>query len=344
MPIFRFEAMNSQGQTIKNEVEAVSEEEAIQKIRAQKLFPTSVKPKVGRRGLTTGAGQKRKKSFAIGGVSDKQLTLFTRQLSTLQDAGLPIVRSLKILEGQLKPGVLKNTLITVADDVEGGMTFSEALAKHPKAFDKLYTNMVRAGEVGGVLDEILQRLADFREKSRRLQKQIVGAMVYPVAVITVAGGILWGIMTFIVPKFKQMFVELDVQLPAMTLMLIAFSDFIKNSWYWIPAGIVGFILFIKAIGATTCGRYILDKIKLRIPLFGNDPEQGRHRALHPHARHPRRLRRAHPRGAEHHQGHRRKHGHRPRHRPRARQHPRGREHRRAARPEQDLRRHGGQHG
>ena len=125
-------------------------------------------------------------------MSDKQLTLFTRQLSTLQDAGLPIVRSLKILEGQLKPGVLKNTLITVTDDVEGGMTFSEALAKHPKAFDKLYTNMVRAGEVGGVLDEILQRLADFREKSRRLKKQIVGAMIYPAAVITVAGGILCG--------------------------------------------------------------------------------------------------------------------------------------------------------
>ncbi len=159
-------------------------------------------------------------------------------------------------------------LITVTDDVEGGMTFSEALAKHPKAFDKLYTNMVRAGEVGGVLDEILQRLADFREKSRRLKKQIVGAMIYPAAVISVAGGILWGIMTFIVPKFKQIFVELDVQLPAMTLMLIAISDFVKNSWYWVPAGIVGFFLFIKAVGATTVGRYILDKVKLRIPLFG----------------------------------------------------------------------------
>jgi len=125
MPVFRFEAMNSQGQTIKNEVEAVSEEEAIQKIRAQKLFPTSVKPKVGRRGLQAGPGaRRRKKGIAIGGVSNKQLTLFTRQLSTLQDAGLPIVRSLKILEGQLKPGVLKNTLIAVSDDVEGGMTFS----------------------------------------------------------------------------------------------------------------------------------------------------------------------------------------------------------------------------
>jgi type IV pilus assembly protein PilC len=259
--------MNSQGQTIKNEVEAISEEEAIQKIRAQKLFPTSVKPKVGRRGLQ--AGGRRRKTFAIGSVSGKQLTLFTRQLSTLQDAGLPIVRSLKILEGQLKPSVLKNVLITVTDDVEGGMTFSEALAKHPKAFDKLYTNMVRAGEVGGVLDEILQRLADFREKSRRLKKQIIGAMIYPCCVITVAGGILWAIMTFIVPKFKQIFVELDVTLPTMTLMLISFADFVKNSWYWIPTAIIGFFLFIKAVGATSIGRYIIDKIKLKIPLFGN---------------------------------------------------------------------------
>jgi type IV pilus assembly protein PilC len=269
MAVFRFEAMNSQGQTIKNEVEAVSEEEAIQKIRAQKLFPTSVKPKVGRRGVQTGPGARRqKKSLAIGGVSNKQLTLFTRQLSTLQDAGLPIVRSLKILEGQLKPGVLKNTLIAVSDDVEGGMTFSEALAKHPKAFDKLYTNMVRAGEIGGVLDEILQRLADFREKSQRLKKQIIGAMIYPAAVITVAGGIVSGIMVYIVPKFKQMFMELDVTLPAMTLMLIAFSDFMKNSWYWGLAFIAGTYLFLKAVSATTPGRYVVDKIKLRVPLFG----------------------------------------------------------------------------
>ena len=216
MPVYRFEAMNAQGQTIKNEIDAVSEEEAIQKIRAQKLFPTSVKVKADRRGGLVAGQKRRKKSFTIGGVSNKQLTLFTRQLSTLQDAGLPIVRSLKILEGQLKPGVLKNMLITVADDVEGGMTFSEALAKHPKAFDKLYVNMVKAGEIGGVLDAILQRLADFREKSQRLKKQIIGAMIYPAAVITVAGGIVGGILTFIVPKFKKMFEELDVELPPMT--------------------------------------------------------------------------------------------------------------------------------
>ena len=270
MPVYRFEAMNAQGQSVKNEIEAISEEEAIEKIRAQKLFPTSIKQKADRRGSTTvGAGRRKKTTMTIGGVSNKQLTTFTRQLSTLQDAGLPIVRSLRILEGQLKPGVLKNTLITVSDDVEGGQTLSESMGKHPKAFDKLYINMVRAGEIGGVLDAILQRLADFREKALRLKKQIIGAMIYPVAVVTVAGGILAGILTFIVPKFKAMFDELDVELPGMTLMLMAFSDFMKNRWYWGIAGIVGVIVFVKALGATSGGRYIIDKIKLKLPVFGN---------------------------------------------------------------------------
>ena len=268
MPVYRFEAMNAQGQSVRNEIEAISEEEAIQKIRAQKLFPTSVKQKVDRRATTPGGRRRPKKTFTIGGVSNKQLTLFTRQLSTLQDAGLPIVRSLKILEGQLKPGVLKNVLGTVGEDVEGGMTFSESLAKHPKAFDKLYVNMVRAGEIGGVLDTILQRLADFREKAQRLKKKILGAMIYPVAVVTVAGAILAGIMIFIVPKFKEMFEEFDVELPAITLTLMAVSDFIAHRWYWGIAGIIGIIVFVKAVAATAGGRYIIDKIKLKLPLFG----------------------------------------------------------------------------
>ena len=268
MPTYRFEAMNAQGQSVKNEIDALSEEEAIQKIRSQKLFPTSIKEKIDRSARPVGGGKGRKRTLTIGGVSNKQLTTFTRQLSTLQDAGLPIVRSLKILEGQLQPGALKNTLLSVADDVEGGMTFSEALGKHPKAFDKLYVNMVRAGEIGGVLDAILQRLADFREKAQRLKKKILGAMIYPIAVLVVAGAIVAGIMAFIVPKFKKMFVELDVELPPMTVMLIGASDFIKNSWYWGLAIIFGMFMVSKAVGATSGGRYIIDKIKLKVPLFG----------------------------------------------------------------------------
>jgi len=268
MPVYRFEAMNAQGQTIKSEIDAVNEEEAIQKIRAQKLFPTSIKQRVERaaRGVVA---KKRGKTLAIGGVSAKQLTTFTRQLSTLQDAGLPIVRSIKILEGQLRPGALKNTLISVAEDVEGGMTFSEALGKHPRVFDKLYVNMVRAGEVGGVLDAILQRLADFREKSQRLKRKVIGAMVYPAFVLTAATGIVSAIMVFVIPKFKKMFQELDVTLPKLTLTLLAIADFIQYRWYWGVIAIVGVWLVIKAIGATGPGRYVIDKIKLSLPVFGN---------------------------------------------------------------------------
>ena len=270
MATYRYEAMNAQGQAVKQEIDANSEEEAIQKIRAMKLFPTSIKEKAGatKRGTSAAGPKKSKKSLAIGGVSNKALTLFTRQLSTLQDAGLPIVRSLKILEGQQKPGALKNILVEVTEDVEGGMTFSEALAKHPRAFDKLYVNMVRAGEIGGVLDAILQRLADFREKAQRLKKQIIGAMIYPAAVITVAGGILAGILTFIVPKFKKMFDELNVELPILTQVLIAFSDFVANKWYWGLAIIFGTIIVMKTLAATSGGKFILDRVKLKLPVFG----------------------------------------------------------------------------
>src|SRR5262249_52297297 len=146
-----------------------------------------------------GKTKKRKKtqSFTIGGVSTKHLCTFTRQFSTLQDAGLPVLRSLKILEGQMRPGVLKNALIDVVDDVESGSSLSEAFGKHPKCFDRLYVNMVKAGEAGGALEVILQRLADFKEKAQSLKRRVTGAMVYPVVVVIVAICILSFIMIFI---------------------------------------------------------------------------------------------------------------------------------------------------
>lgn len=272
MPVFKFEAMNAQGEAVKDEVEAANSEEAIQKIRAKNLFPTNVaekaakKAKKGKPGATA-VGQS-KKSLAIGGVNAKALTTFTRQLSTLQDAGLPVVRSIKILEHQMKPGALKNCLIDVADDVESGSTFSEALAKHPRIFDKLYVNMIRAGEIGGVLDQILQRLADFREKAARLKKKVIGAMIYPTVVVTVAGGILAGIMIFIVPQFEKMFLEFDSELPALTLTLMGIARFLQEEWY-VGLGIIfGLVVLYKAIGATGAGKFMLDTVKLKLPVFG----------------------------------------------------------------------------
>ena len=267
MPVFTYEALDSQGQEVRGEIEAVSSDEAIVKIRNKSYFPTNVKEKAVKRQRTAGGGRK-KKSFAFGKVKAKQLCTFTRQLSTLQDAGLPIVRSLKILEEQQKPGVLKNQLAEVAEDVEGGSTLSEALGKHPKTFDKLYVNMVRAGEAGGVLDSILERLAGFMEKSQRLKKQVISALIYPAAVITVAGLILAGIMVYIIPKFKEMFSDMRIELPALTQMLITISDWLKNYYYLIPLIPFGLFVSMKVVGANKTGRYIIDKIKLKIPLFG----------------------------------------------------------------------------
>ena len=270
MPTYVFEALNNAGEEVKDEIEAQSSEDAINRIREMGYYPTRVKEKGGSRKKFAATVTKRKKgrSIAIGGVSNKSLTVFTRQLSTLQDAGLPIVRSLKILEGQMKPGVLKNTLMGVAEEVEGGSTLSEAMAKYPKAFDRLYVNMVRAGEAGGVLDTILQRLADFREKSMKLRKKIIGAMIYPCVVVTIAISILSFIIIYIIPKFEDMFREFEIELPAPTRFLISVSVNVRT-WIWYVIGIpIALLIFYRLIRQSSGGRYVTDKIKLKLPLFG----------------------------------------------------------------------------
>jgi type IV pilus assembly protein PilC len=272
MPTFKFEGMDTNGTEVKDTVDAANEEEAQQKVKAMGYFVT----KLTALGGGGGKGGKKKgkrsaksrKTFTIGGVSQKMLTIFTRQLSTLQDAGLPVLRSLRILEKQMKPSVLKNSLIDVVEDVESGMTLSEAFARHPKAFDRLYVNMVRAGEAGGALEVILKRLAEFKEKSQSLKKKIIGAMVYPAVVICVAVGILMFIMVFIIPKFKSIFVDFNLQLPWMTKMLIDISDWMAKYWFWIPIFPVAFWLMLKLIRLSKTGNYVLDWLTLFIPIVG----------------------------------------------------------------------------
>src|SRR5580765_2770481 len=186
MPVYSYEAMDqSTGAEVKDVVEAATEAEAQALVRQKGFFVTKIaekgrdKKKKDKDKKKGGAGGKKKKTFTLGGVNAKKLCTFTRQLSTLQDAGLPILRSLRILEGQAKPGALKNSLIGVIDDVEGGNTLSEAMAKQPKAFDNLYVNMVKAGEAGGALEVILQRLAEFKERAQSLKRKVQGAMIYP---------------------------------------------------------------------------------------------------------------------------------------------------------------------
>ncbi len=193
MPVFKYEALDSQGVAVKDEIEALSQKEAINKIRNMGYFPTKVQTGkagegAGKKGAGKGkAGAKQKPRRGAGGrVKVRLVTQFARQLSTLQDAGLPILRSLRILEEQQKSGTFKRVIGYTADDIEGGATLSEALSRFPKTFDKLFVNMVAAGETGGVLDLILARLADFMEKTQKLKAKVKGAMIYPLVVLTAA--------------------------------------------------------------------------------------------------------------------------------------------------------------
>ncbi|WP_437205401.1 type II secretion system F family protein [Planctomicrobium sp. SH664] len=274
MPVFQYEAMDNTGLEIKETIEAPTEQEAQQIIREKGFFVTKISEKTSRKKKddktkqTKQAGPRKKATFSIGGVSAKKLTMFTRQLSTLQDAGLPILRSLKILEIQSKPGPLKNALMGVIEDVESGNTLSEAMAKQPKAFDNLYVNMVKAGEAGGALEIILQRLAEFQERSQSLKRKVKGAMVYPVAVITVATLIVGFIMYYIIPKFKQIFLDFGVELPGITVVLINMSDNVVNYWYLIPVVPISLLIMYKLIRKNKTGAYIIDRITLKIPVLG----------------------------------------------------------------------------
>ena len=274
MPTYAFEAMNASGQEVKEEIEATSSEEAIAKIRGKGYFPTKVREKAGKKKVQKkkeeSTGPTRKMPFSLGGVPRKQLVSFTRQLSTLQDAGLPILRSLQILEQQQKPGLLKAIIGGVADEVEGGGTLSDAMSKYPKAFDKLYTNMINAGEAGGVLDLILARLADFMEKAAKLKKKVIGAMIYPAVVISIAVGIVSMIMIVVIPKFEDIFKDFKLDLPTPTKILLATSRWFANDYGWAYIIATPFVLvgLIKLIKLSEGGRYAIDLIKLKIPILG----------------------------------------------------------------------------
>jgi type IV pilus assembly protein PilC len=279
MPTYSYEAMNSSGQEVKDELEAASSEEAIQKIRGKGYFPTKVREKAAKKSKSKGKNAspdtgpvevKRKMPLSIGGVARKQLVAFTRQLSTLQDAGLPILRSLQILEEQQKPGLLKAIIGGVADEVESGGTLSDAMAKYPKAFDKLYVNMINAGEAGGVLDLILNRLADFMEKAAKLKAKVLGAMIYPAVVISIAVGVVSMIMIFVIPKFQTIFKDFGTKLPAVTQVLLDVSYWFAQQygWAYIICFPFVFILTMRLIRMSDGGKYVTDAIMLKIPILG----------------------------------------------------------------------------
>ncbi|MCR9118317.1 MAG: type II secretion system F family protein [bacterium] len=269
MPTFVFEAMDATGHEIKDEIEAGTQDEAAQTIRQMGYFPTKIQPKREGGGLLGGGGKKKKaKTFAIGGASGKQKTIFTRQLSILQDAGLPILRSLRILENMQKPGALKNSLMDVCDEIEAGATLSEAMAKSPKVFDRLYINMIRAGEAGGALETILQRLAEFMERAQALKNTIISAMIYPAVVVVFACGILTLIMLFIVPTFDELFQDFELELPPPTLFLISLSRKMAYGWPLVFLVPIALFIFIKLVTRFKAGRMGFNQFVMQIPLIG----------------------------------------------------------------------------
>ncbi|MEO1583643.1 MAG: type II secretion system F family protein [Planctomycetota bacterium] len=288
MATFAYEALNEKGKSQKGTVEATSAEEAQAKIKSDGFFPTSIREQKvkGKAAKAKSDGKaapaKKKQSASVSlpwsKVKAKNMTLFTRQLSTLQDAGLPLLRSLQILESQQKPGLLKNVLIGVCEEVEGGSSLSDAMGKYPKAFDTLYVKMVAAGEIGGVLDIILQRLSEFMEKSQRLKRRIKGAMVYPIAVVLFALLIVTGIMWFIIPQFQAIFADFGVALPALTVWLTEASAWVAGTaspdqavpgaLILLPSPFVVYILF-KLIRKAGPGKAATDTIFLWTPIFGN---------------------------------------------------------------------------
>ncbi|MBA3846841.1 MAG: type II secretion system F family protein [Planctomycetes bacterium] len=272
MAVFAFKAHDKRtNKEISDSIEAGSEVEAIASIKRRGFLPIEVKEVRARSGKSAAAGGGKKGGgFSMfGGVKAKQVTLFTRQLSTLQDAGLPIVQSMQILTDMQRPGAFKSSLTRVTEDVANGTQLSEAMAQFPKIWDRLYTNLVRAGETAGALDTVLRRLAEFREKAQSLKKKVIGALIYPIAVLTIACGILTFIMIFIVPKFEQIFTDLGIKLPWLTQALIDTANFMGSWWgLTILVAIVAAIVGITIFKRTETGGAIVDRVVLRVPVLG----------------------------------------------------------------------------
>ncbi|MBQ6159183.1 MAG: type II secretion system F family protein, partial [Thermoguttaceae bacterium] len=267
MPKYKVEAIDAKGQGFTDVIDAKDEDEANATLRAAGYHVTKISLHKDR----TAEKKKKNKSgktFSFGKVNSKVLRDFTRNLSILQDAGLPILRSLNILMQQSKPGALRNSLIDVCNEIESGSSLSEAMAKSPKAFNRLYVNMIKAGEAGGALETILQRLAEFLERAESLKAQIKSALTYPISILTFALGILVFIMTKIVPQFVTIFKDFDIELPALTKFLMATSNACIQYWYLIP-GIPFLIwLFIKVTTSFKYMKFGWDLFLLKVPVFG----------------------------------------------------------------------------
>ncbi len=269
MPTFSYTAVDAQGKQANGTIEAADQGAAIAQIRQLGFYPQRLDEKRDAAAATT--KEKAPKVKKGGKVKVKILTTFTRQLATLIDAGLPLLRSLTTLARQERNPVMRNTMTSLATSVESGSTFSEALAQHPGIFNKLYVNMVKAGELGGVLEIVLARLAEFQEKAQRIKGKVTSAMVYPVVVLCIAVVILCFLLVFIVPKFQKIFEDAlpGQSLPGITLFVIGASHILVSQWYLVLGAVALIVVVYKVFSATPVGAVVLDRLALRLPIFGD---------------------------------------------------------------------------
>ncbi len=264
MPTFTYEGRTMSGEVKKGVIDAPNLASATATIRRQQIVPSSITEK------KMGLGSMQLKIPGLGkGITTKEVVVFTRMFATMIDAGLPLVQCLEILSSQQENKEFKKVLSDVKASVEGGTTFADALKKHPKVFDDLYVNLVAAGEVGGILDTILNRLSVFMEKNEKIKSAIKGAMTYPAAVIVVALIIVTGLLVFVVPIFEDMFSDFGKALPLPTQIVMNLSDWIKSYWYILLLSLVGVGYGLKKYYGTVRGRVVMDGFFLRIPVFGD---------------------------------------------------------------------------
>lgn len=282
MPKFHYIALDQNGQETAGELDAASESEAINQLRQSGFYPTSVAAEG--QGQAAAAIKKRAKATTTKGkskvvkvganakVKSKTLMIFTRQLATLIDSGLPLLRGLTVLGRQEPQLVMKGTINTLADNVQTGSTFSESLQGYPRIFNKLYINMVKAGELGGVLELVLNRLAEYQEKAQKLKNKVVAAMVYPLIVMCIASGIMVFLMLVIVPRFETIFEDMlgsKDKLPELTKWVIGFSRTMFDYKYHLLFGIIAIVVSWRLMAASKGGRRWIDSMKLKMPLFGD---------------------------------------------------------------------------
>lgn len=267
MPEFLYEALDKQGKQVKGIIEAGSEDVIMEKLRDMGYYPLNVSPhkqKAGDMDLLAAPGLR----LIFHRVKTKHIMTFTRQLATLIDAGLPIIRSLNILKEQVESVIFKEKITQIAKDIESGLTLSDSFAKHPKIFDKLYVNMIRAGEMGGVLEIVLNKIATFLEKRQAMISKVRSAMMYPVVVLFLAIVIVGFILIKIMPKFAAIFTDLGATLPAPTAFLLYCSDLLIHKSLFVIAGVIVFVVVVQQIKKTEKGKYYWDVMALKIPVFG----------------------------------------------------------------------------